>query len=235
MSNISLKNVHCAADPMFIPGNDPKGHRCLITVIENLGKNSKTQEEMTNRYQLVFYSKYAQTAAIYLRKGRCITVDGEAHTWAEQTGQVLPSGKPDIRERFQIRVRKFYFGPENKKDLLNMLTANIERARGAGMIPQNCTLNAEFLMERPKIPFYDYNPQLANQTGKYGNASVWVKGVGFLGNGKVAPAPDAAAPVAAAGGVDEVALLKAQIAQLKAEKDAAGGAAAIAGSDTKPF
>ncbi len=73
------------------------------------------------------------------------------------------------------------------------------------------------MIEVTRPAAYDYNPQLAQQTGRYGNARVWIKGVGFLGAGAVGqPVANAIDPAS------KIAQMEQEIAQMKA----AGGAGA---------
>jgi hypothetical protein len=229
-TRINLTNVRVASAPIFFPADDPKKHQCALTVIKNRGKN-KAGQELTEVYRIRFWGKYAQTAALYLKVGRAICVDAVSKgTYNKETGMVGPNGKPMIQHETVYDVQGFEFGPDSKKNWIERLTLRLEEARRTGLIPPNCTLGAEFLLTTNAIPKYDYNPQLAAQSGKYGNARVWVKGIGFLGNGT-------GAPVAAGAGASPVdaekAALQARIAELER---LAGGQAAVAGAgDVNPF
>ena len=57
------------------------------------------------------------------------------------------------------------------------------KAKAEGRLDPNATITAEELIVVERPAAYDYNPQLAAQTGRYGNAQVWIKGQGFLGAG----------------------------------------------------
>jgi hypothetical protein len=77
------------------------------------------------------------------------------------------------------------------------INANLAKAKAEGRLNPDATITAEELIEVTRPAAYDYNPQLAQQTGRYGNARVWIKGVGFLGAGAVAvgqPVADAIDP-----------------------------------------
>jgi len=229
-NRISLNNVHVAGDPVFFPGDDPKKHKCMLTVIKNRGKNG-AGADMTDEFNLTFWGKYAQTAAFYLKQGRCIIVDGVARSYSKETGRVKASGKPEVVRENPIHVKSFQFGPETRKEEIERLRINLAAAIAAGKTIQ--TLTPEDLMTRNTPQFHDYNPQLAMQTGKYGYARVYLKGIGWAGpQAGVAAGAGNPAPIA----TDETAALKAKIAQLEAEKAASGGAAvAEAGADVNPF
>jgi single-stranded DNA-binding protein len=217
---VSLTNVRVAGDPTFFPGADVSKNRCLVTVIKNRGKNKTTGQEMTDEFTLVFWAKYAQTAALYLDKGRAIDVKGVLRSHTTDTGRVKPNGKKELQRNTNIHVKHFEFGADSKKELVKRVGQNIAKAIQEGLLPPNCTITPDYLIAVSRPAAYDYNPQLAAQTGRYGNARVFIKGQGFLGNGAVAPMP------AATG---NLAQLEAQVAQMKAALVA--GAAA----DVNPF
>lgn len=216
---VSLTNVRVAGDPTFFPGTDPSKHRCLVTVIKNRGKN-KAGQEMTDEFTLVFWNKYAQTAAMYLDKGRAIDVTGVLRSHTVDTGRVKPNGKKELQRNTNVHVKSFEFGADSKKELVKRVGQNIAKAIQEGLLPPNCTITPDYLIAVSRTPAYDYNPQLAAQTGRYGNARVFIKGQGFLGNGAVAPMPTAQG---------DLAQLEAQVAQMKA--------ALVAGAtaDVNPF
>ena len=119
-----------------------------------------------------------------------------------------------IRRRKPIEGSAFHFyhskicnSCEYKQKRIN---ANLAKAKAEGRINPDATITAEELIEVTRPAAYDYNPQLAQQTGRYGNARVWIKGVGFLGAGAVAGQ-------AAAGAVVDP---NAKIAQMQQEIDA---------------
>jgi len=216
---VSLTNVRVAGDPTFFPGADVSKNRCLVTVIKNRGKN-KAGQEMTDEFTLVFWNKYAQTAALYLDKGRAIDVKGVLRSHTKDTGRVKPNGKKELTRTTNIHVKSFEFGADSKKELVKRVGQNIAKAIQEGLLPPNCTITPDYLIAVSRTPAYDYNPQLAAQTGRYGNARVYIKGQGFLGNGAIAQMP------AAQG---DLAQLEAQVAQMKA--------ALVAGAtaDVNPF
>lgn len=184
---IHLTNVRVAGVPTFFPAADPKKHKCTLTAIKNRGKNKTTGEEMTDEFQLVFWGPYAKTAALYLDVGRSITVEGTTRSWRKPTGGVRPSdGKAQFVRENPINVSSFEFGPDSKKHWIQRLNTNLIRLRALGKTLENVT--AEELMEITRPAAYDFDISLATQTGKYGNARVYVKGTGFLGGG-VAPRP----------------------------------------------
>jgi len=207
---VFLSNARVAGDPCFFPSADPKKHRCLVTVIKNRGKN-KAGAEMTDEHSLVFWGKYAQTAALYLDKGRAINVFGVERSHTKDTGRLKPSGAKELNRSTSIHVKSFEFGADSKKALVKRINANLAKAKAEGRINPDATITAEELIEVTRPAAYDYNPQLAQQTGRYGNARVWIKDVGFLGAGAVAQ------PVE--GAVDpntKIAQMEQEIAQMKA-------------------
>ena len=205
-----LSNVRVASDPCFFPSPDPKKHRCLVTVIKNLGKN-KAGQEMTSEYSLTFWGPYAQTAALYVDKGRAINVEGVVKSYTQDTGRMKPNGKKELVRITNIHVKSFEFGADSKKELVKRITQNIIKAKNEGRLNPDATITAEelILVQRPAA--YDYNQALAAQTGRYGNARVWIKGQGFLGAGV---APMAGQP--AAGTDDKIARMEQELAAMKA-------------------
>lgn len=210
-SIISLSNVRVAGAPTFFPGADPKKNRCLLTVIKNRGKNA-AGAEMTDEIGLVFWGKYAQTAALYLDKGRAINVTGVLRSHTKDTGQVRTDGKKILHRDISVHVKSFEFSADSKKELVKRLGQNIAKAKQEGLLPPDCSITPEYLIAVTKTPAYDYNPETSAQTGMYGNARVYIKGQGFLGNG-VAPS--------AAPSDDSLAKMQAELDALKKEKVAA--------------
>ena len=209
---VNLTNVRVAGDPTFFPGADPSKHRCLVTVIKNRGKN-KAGQEMTDEFTLVFWAKYAQTAAMYLDKGRAIDVTGVLRSHTIDTGRMKANGKKELNRTTNIHVKSFEFGADSKKELVKRVGQNIAKAIQEGLLPPNCTITPDYLIAVSRAASYDYNPQLAAQTGRYGNARVFIKGQGFLGNGAVAQ------PLVTD---DKLAEMERQVAEMKAAR-AAGG------------
>ena len=218
MDNIvSLSNVRVAGEPTFFPGEETRKHRCLLTVIKNRGKN-KAGEEMTDEIGLTFWGKYAQTAAMYLDKGRAINVEGVLRSWTKDTGQVKESGKKILHRNTTVHVKSFEFSADSKKELVKRVGQNIAKAKAEGLLPPECAITPEYLIAVTRNASYDYNPQLAAQTGRYGNARVFIKGQGFLGAGTVIP------PVPADSvSDDQLAQMEAEVLRLKQAK--ASGAA----------
>ena len=214
---VSLSNVRVAGDPTFFPGADPKKHRCLLTVIKNRGKN-KAGQEMTDEIGLTFWGKYAQTAAMYLDKGRAINVEGVLRSYTKDTGQIKPNGKKDLQRTSTVHVKSFEFSADSKKELVKRVGQNIAKAKAEGLLPPDCTITPEYLIAVTRAASYDYNPQLAAQTGRYGNARVYIKGQGFLGAGAPMQAPVQSASVSDA----QLAQMEAEVLRLKQAK-AAGG------------
>ena len=178
-SIMSLINVHIAGTPTFFPGAEVNKHRCLVTVMKNRGKN-KTGQEMTDEMTLVFWGKYAQTAALFLDKGRCINAEVVPRPYSVDTGQTRPDGKKIIHRITNFSVRSFEFGGDTKKELVARITANLQKAKAEGLIPMDATITAEYLIDIVRPTKYDYNPALVAATGLYGNAKVFIKGTGFV-------------------------------------------------------
>ena len=234
-SIMSLINVHCAGAPTFFPGAEVNKHRCLITVIKNRGKN-KAGQEMSDEMTLVFWGKYAQTAALFLDKGRCINAEVVPRPYSVDTGQTRPDGKKIIHRITNFSVRSFEFGGDTKKELVSRITTNIQKAKAEGLIPIEATITAEYLIDIVRPTKYDYNPQLVAQTGLYGNAKVYIKGTGFIVGTGIVPS---AAVVAEAIGSDDIDALEKRVALLKSAKEDAGdaGSEAVAAEEggVNPF
>ncbi len=217
---VQLMNVHIAGTPTFFPAADPLNHHCMMTVINNRGKN-QANEELRDEVTLNFWGKYAQTAALYLDKGREINVVGELRSFTENTGQTRPDGKAIIHRKNEIRVDTFFFGSDTKAELVGRINANLAKAKAAGKLNPDATLTGEDLIEISRGAAYDYNPQLALQTGMYGNARVYDKALGgFI-------TPNAMTGAAAATGTippatAEIEALKKQIAEMTAGLAAVG-------------
>jgi len=181
-----LTNVHIAGPPTFFPAADPNNHRCMLTVIKNRGKNKKG-EEMKEEFSLTFWGKYAQTAAIYLDKGRCINAQVAPRTYVKDTGQVRADGKRILDRQTTFNVISMEFGGDTMKELTTRVTANIQLAKSQGLLPPDTTITADYLLKNTRPQKYDYSPELAAQTGTYGNARVYLKGTGFITPGSPAP------------------------------------------------
>lgn len=216
-SIITLTNVHIAGTPTFFPGVTPDKNRCMMTVIKNRGKNKTSGQEMKDEFSLTFWGKYADTAAIFLNVGRCINVEAVARPYTEDTGQVKPNGKKDLQRTTNFAVRSFEFGGDTKKELVSRLTANIQLAITQGLLPPGCTITADYLLNVTRPVHYDYNPALAQQTGLYGTAKVWIKEQG----GFIVPTGVAALPVTNASNASIEELEKNLASMKQAKLDAA--------------
>jgi hypothetical protein len=219
MDNLTvLSNVYVAGEPTFFPGATEREHRCLVTVIKNRGKN-KAGAEMRDEFSLVFWGKYACMAANYLPKGRAINVEGQLRSFTKDTGQVKPNGKPVLYRDTTIHVKSFEFSRDSRKTQIAIVDRNILAAKAAGLLDPNATVTAEYLLNQERPAYADFNPGIAEQSGKYVHANVWVKGRGYIGN---AAAPAAApatqnTPAPAPAEVnkdDEIAKLQAQLAAM---------------------
>ncbi len=237
-SIMNLVNVHCAGAPTFFPGAEVNKHRCLITVIKNRGKN-KTGQEMSDEMTLVFWGKYAQTAALFLDKGRCINATVVPRPYSVDTGQTRPDGKKIIHRITNFSVLSFEFGGDTKKELVARVTTNLQKAKAEGLIPMDATITAEYLIEIVRPTKYDYNPALVASTGLYGNAKVYIKSTGFV-VGSGIPITPALAPEVV--DVTDVEALQKRVDMLNdakkevAAKEAAGtGVVANEEGGTDPF
>ena len=228
-SMVSLSNVRVAGAPTFFPSDDPKKHRCLITVIKNRGKNQQGVE-LTDEFTLVYWGKYAQTAALYLDKGRAINVDGVLRSYTVDTGRIKPNGKKELNRTTSIHVKGFEFSADSLKALSKRIGGNmalIQAARENGTRDPNAPMTPEELLTVNRPPAYDYNPTTAAATGRYGNAQVYIKGIGMLVAGS--PVPMAGIPVGAPVGTpaDTAATLARMQAEMNALRLAAAGGTAV--------
>lgn len=221
-----LTDVHVAGQPTFIPAadGDPNKHHTMVTVINNRGK-SKSGAELRDEVTLNFWGKYAQVAACHLDKGRKINVEGEIMSHTIDTGQVRPDGKKVLHRRNEIRVNTMTFGGDTRKELVARINTNLAAAKASGRLDPAATITAEDLIAIQRSATVDYNPALAAQTGRYGNAKVYFKG----------GAPTFAQPVQPAAPVQNQAIdaMKAELAALKAMLAAGQGQSGAAAVD--PF
>ena len=232
---VQLLNVRIAGIPTFIPNADPKKHHLLCTVICNRGKNSNTQQEMTDEITLNFWGKYAETAALYLDKGREINVDGELRSYRHQTGRVRPSdNRPEIERRVEVLVNRFYFGKDSMKEMSARVNAKIAEIKASGRV-LNGGLTAEELLAVTRPQAMDYNHNLATQTGKFGNARVWIKGQGFLAGGTMPAGQPAGQPEGAVLNPEQIQAQIASLTQTLNSLTNSGAVAAGAGSEVNPF
>lgn len=225
---------HVAGESTFIPGADINRHHTILTVITNRGNITGADgqvRQLSAEMTCNFWRKGACTAALYLEKGREVHMIGDIRSFTIDTGQVRPDGRKILHRRNELHVRNFWFGADTKKSLVARLMTNIQRLQQSGRMPATLAVDAalaEELIAVQRGPYYDYNPQLAVTTGRYGHAKVFIKGQGWL-NPSVATAgtavpgaiPGAAAPGAA---MDDLAILKAKVALMEAEAAAAGAA-----------
>jgi len=214
-SIVTLSNVRVAGQPTFFPSDDPKKHRCLITVIKNRGKNAQGVE-LTDEFTLVFWGKYAQVAALHLDKGRAINVEGVLRSYTVDTGRLKANGKKELNRTTSVHVKGFEFSADSKKDLVKRISTNmavIQAAKEGGTRDPQLPTTAEELIMVQRPPAYDYNPTVAYQTGRYGNAQVYIKGQGML-------TPGAIPAVINAGGVidqtGELSRMQGEVAALRA-------------------
>jgi len=225
---VKLTNVRVAADPMFYPGPDPKQYRCMIPVIKNMGKNSVTGAQMTQSYTVIFWAKYAEMAAVMIEKGRQVTIDGVLRVFPKVMG-IGPDGKKIYNNITTVHARRFELGADSGKALDARVNARIAEGKAAGLIPQQMTVGADYLLkiERPK--YRQFNPAEVAATGRFGFAKVSLgKGQGFASAVNM-PAPAPALILTQ----DQI---TAQIAALQAQFNAGTAAkAAVAVGSVDPF
>jgi hypothetical protein len=198
-------------------------------MIKNRGINPNNQQPMTSEFTFVWWGAYAETCCLYIPTGRAISALVAPRTRSIDTGRVKANGKKEIYRVTDFHVRAFEFGADSLKELVARLDANLLLAKQQGILDQNSTLSGQFLaqVKRPaKVPFV---LALAEQTGMYGNARVFVKGRGWIGPGAAVPAGVAVNPATVPTGVDEVSLLQARIAEINAQKAQEAAAVVAAG------
>lgn len=210
---VTLIGVRVAGTPTFIPGNDINGHHTMLTVINNRGKN-KAGVPQSDEITLNFWGKYAQTAALYLDKGREINVTGELRSFTKDTGVVRADGKNELHRRNEVLVDKFFFGADSLKELSGRVNANLLAAKNAGKLDPNATITAEDLLAVSRGAAYDYNPTIAAQTGMYGCAKVYISKVGFIVPGQTV-VPTVGTPAPPANAAAEIARLQAEVEKMK--------------------
>ncbi len=186
-----LTGAHVAGVPTFFPAadGDPKKHTLILNVMIN-GRKKKDGSRSVETHAVKFWGKYACIAAHQLKKGSAINVFGVYTTWQRDTGEVK-NGKKVIEEKTSVRCDQFEHAGMTQKEVAAMIDVNLAAyytGIAAGTIHPQTKLTSEMLMKKPELSVYgDYNPALAAQTGMYGNARVFVKGIGWLnGNGQVA-------------------------------------------------
>ncbi len=215
-----LSNVRVVASPTFFPhATDPKKHKCMITVAKNHGKHRTTGQPLPpSYYELSFWAKKAQACALYLNTGKLISVEVIPRSRLVDTGRFKANGKKEIYRLTNWIVWNFEFGADSMKELSARINGNLLLAKAAGLLDANATVTAEVLLKTNRPAKYDYTPALAEQSGLYGNARVWIKGRGFIGAGAVATTVIPGAPgtiVAPADASVELQALTARMAVLQ--------------------
>jgi len=216
---VTLIGVRVAGTPTFLPGAEVNKHHTMLTVICNRGKN-KAGVEQSDEVTLDFWGKYAQTAALYLDKGREVNIIGELRSHTVDTGVLKANGKRDLNRNNSVLVDKFFFGSDSKKELVARINANLAKAKDEGKLDPNATITGDDLITVSRGAAYDYNPALAATTGLYGCAKVFVKGTGFIVPGQTVVPAMAVAPVDTVAKDAEIARLKAQVAAMNPQTTA---------------
>jgi len=214
-------DVNCADAPIYFPNANPAHSLCRVNAINNYKANGK---DLSEQVTLDFWGKWANVAACTLDKGSCISGVGELRSWTKKTGVLRPDGKEIIYTTNKVRVSRFWYGKETKKHLVSRIAKNLAAAKAAGKIPPQATITPEDLLAIDKNMVVDYNPTLAAQTGRYGNARVYL-------NPATGVAPQTQAPVAvpaAPNAADPAQMLEEMRTRMEAlqAQIAAGGAAA---------
>lgn len=192
-AKFDLTNARCLNDPIIIPSaSDPTKNHTLITVIANRGK-TKAGKQLTTVLPLSFWGPYAAVAAVHLKKGRQINVNGDLVSFLMDTG-VVTNGKPQRFLRVEGRVAEFEFAGETMKELTARIEKNIASYKAAGRIPAAVNVTGQELLavQRPKSVKFDM--ALASQTGMFGNARVFVKGQGWMKPASTAVVPTEVIP-----------------------------------------
>jgi hypothetical protein len=218
-SNVNLIGVRVARLPVFFPAKDGNARHncCLVTVLGNVGKGDN---QKTKAYELAFWGKYAEVAAWEFDKGREINITkGELDSYRHDTGRLKANGSKEIYLQNKIHVRKFTFGRDSKKELVERISRNMAALCAELGIQLPAGFTAERLLAITRAPRVDYNPAIHDAAGKYGNATIWRP------NMTAAPATASAAPVTA----DSVAEMEKNIAAMKAQLAAGGTPFPVAG------
>ena len=172
-------DLRVASSVTFIPGAEMKRNHAIVTVINNRGKNSNTQEEMTDEVTLNFWGKYAGVASHYLYPGKQINCEGRLQSYTEDLGQVTAGGKRKLNRKIEIVVTNMQLLGDSMKNLNERFINKITELKNAGRLPMEVALTAKELLNTTREPLTDFNMALASQTGKYGQARVWSKDKGF--------------------------------------------------------
>jgi single-stranded DNA-binding protein len=218
-------DLRVASEVTFIPGVELKRNHAILTVMNNRGKNPRTQEDMTDEITLNFWSKYAGVAAHYLYPGKQINVRGRIQSYTEDTGQVRQNGGRKLNRKIEVVVENngLELLGDSMKKINERIAKNITVLKAAGRLAPEVVLSAEELLKTDKLPMTDFTPAVSSQTGRYGLARVWSKDGGFWDQriGQVAPAAPAVTTAAPAIDLSDPAALAAHIASLQSALAAA--------------
>ena len=194
MRNLAyIVNARVASAPTFFPNaaGDAKKHRAVLTLMKNYRRNG--QDIRTDTFSVWFWGKLARLACHRMPIGTSVTIVAEPRDYPRRTGRIKANGKEEIYRETSYHVVYFEFGQGLSNKAQNaIVTGNIAKLKAAGIIPADCTVTSEQLLESKLPEMQDYNPLLAQQTGMYGNAKVYIKDSGFV------------KPVAAAAGAQNV-------------------------------
>jgi single-stranded DNA-binding protein len=179
-------NAHVTGIPTFFPSPDGNPDRNCLTM--NITINERKRKDGTRpsvTMPVKVWGKFANVCAHQLKNGSAINVFGDLKTWRRDTGVVDAAGKRDFDEKISIRMDEFeHCGMTNKENAANIdrnLAAFFAR-QAQGLERPDARPTGEMLSKVPEpTVIVDYNPVISAQTGMYGNAKVWVKGIGFIG------------------------------------------------------
>jgi single-stranded DNA-binding protein len=218
-------DLRVASEVTFIPGADPKRNHAILTVINNRGKNPRTQEDMTDEITLNFWNKYAGVAAHYLYPGKQINVEGRIQSYTEDTGQVRPNGGRKLNRKIEVVVTNMQLLGDSMKKINERIAKNVAILKQAGRLPAEVILTGEEILKSDKMPMTDFSPAIATQTGRYGLARVWTKDRNFWDQNLQA-AQTVQTPVNAPIDMTNMAAIASQIENL--QRMLAAGAAPVA-------
>jgi len=182
MRNLTyIVNARVASAPTFFPNaaGDAKKHRAVLTLMKNYRRNG--QDIRTDTFSVWFWGKLARLACFRMPIGTSITVVAEPRDYLRRTGRIKADGKEEVYRETSYHIVYFEFGQGISNKAQNaVITGNIAKLKAAGIIPADCTVTSEQLLENKLPDMQDYNPLLAQQTGTYGNAKIYIKDSGFV-------------------------------------------------------
>lgn len=169
-------DVRVASKTTFIPGAEAKRNHAILTIINNRGINSKTNQPIRDEITLNFWNKYAGVAAFYLYPGKQINFRGRLQSYTTDTGTVNAAGKKILNRKIEVVVDNMQLLGDSLKEINRRIGINSAALKSAGRMQPHELFNAEELLRNPEnIPVVDFNPAISAQTGLYGKARVYDK------------------------------------------------------------